>query len=151
MPASRSYDPLPSYEPVAGEVVAGWPALAVGLPPGPLVLAVDGPAALDWAALADGIAEALRAAGRGADLVDVRAHYGPAAGERLAARPVPDDDPFFTPLSQARVQDLFDSPPRPEHPGGDTVVVAYGPARSVAAPATPWAWRRRCPCPGCAP
>ena len=138
MPASRSYDPLPSYEPVAGEVVAGWPALAVGLPPGPLVLAVDGPAALDWAALAAGLAEAVRAAGREVDLFDVRDHYGPAAGERLAARSVPDDDPFFTPLSQARVEDLFDSPPRPERPVGDAVVVAYGPGASLCEPDLLW-------------
>ncbi|MEU1046453.1 class I mannose-6-phosphate isomerase [Streptomyces sp. NPDC005897] len=138
MPASRSYDPLPSYQPVGGTVTAGWPALAADLPPGPLVLAVDGPAALDWAALADGLAGAVRAAGRDVDLVDVRDHYAEAADERITARPVPADDPFFTPLSRARVADLFDSPPRPERPEREGVVLVFGPGASLCGPDLLW-------------
>ncbi|MDQ0785016.1 class I mannose-6-phosphate isomerase [Streptomyces sp. B3I8] len=138
MPVSRSYDPLPSYPPAAGEVTAGWSAPAAELPPGPLVLAVDGPAALDWAALADGLAGAVRAAGRAVDLLDVRAHYAPAAGERIAARPVPADDPFFTPLSTARIEDLFDAVPHPVRPSGDGVLVVYGPGASLCGPDVLW-------------
>ncbi|MER8162682.1 class I mannose-6-phosphate isomerase [Streptomyces sp. NPDC094472] len=137
MPASRSYDPHPSYQPVGGEVMVGWPALAADLPLGPLVLAVDGPAALDWAALADGLAGAVRSAGRDVDLLDVRDHYA-AAGERIAAQPVPAGDPFFTPLSQAQVADLFDSVPRPERPVQDGVVVVYGPGASLCGPDVLW-------------
>ncbi|MFC8086245.1 class I mannose-6-phosphate isomerase [Streptomyces sp. NPDC057340] len=138
MPASRSYDPLPSYQPVGGKVTVGWPALAAELPPGPLVLAVDGPAALDWSALADGLAGAVRTAGRDVDLVDVRDHYAAAADERIGTRPVPADDPFFTPLSQAQVADLFDSPPRPERPARDAVVLVYGPGASLCGPDLLW-------------
>jgi mannose-6-phosphate isomerase class I len=138
VPASRSYDPLPSYQPVDGTVTTGWPALAVDLPPGPLVLAVDGPAALDWVALADGLAGAVRGAGRDIGLIDVRDHYAEAADERIAALPVPADDPFFTPLSQARVADLFDAPPRPERPVGDGVVLVYGPGASLCGPDLLW-------------
>ncbi|GAA4975910.1 class I mannose-6-phosphate isomerase [Streptomyces hyderabadensis] len=138
MPASRSYDPLPSYQPVDGKVTVGWPALAAELPPGPLVLAVDGPAALDWSALADGLAGAVRTAGRDVDLVDVRDHYAAAADERIGTRPVPADDPFFTPLSQAQVADLFDSPPRPERPARDAVVLVYGPGASLCGPDLLW-------------
>jgi mannose-6-phosphate isomerase class I len=138
VPASRSYDPLPSYQPVDGTVTTGWPALAADLPPGPLVLAVDGPAALDWAALADGLAGAVRGAGRDIGLIDVRDHYAEAADERIAALPVPADDPFFTPLSQARVADLFDAPPRPERPVGDGVVLVYGPGASLCGPDLLW-------------
>ncbi|CAL9672437.1 class I mannose-6-phosphate isomerase [Streptomyces sp. enrichment culture] len=138
MPASRSYDPLPSYQPVGGKVTVGWPALAAELPPGPLVLAVDGPAALDWSALADGLAGAVRTAGRDVDLVDVRDHYAAAADERIRTRPVPADDPFFTPLSQAQVADLFDSPPRPERPARDAVVLVYGPGASLCGPDLLW-------------
>ncbi|MFI1753600.1 class I mannose-6-phosphate isomerase [Streptomyces sp. NPDC020571] len=138
MPASRSYDPLPSYQPVGGKVAVGWPALAADLPPGPLVLAVDGPAALDWAALADGLAGAVRAAGRDIAPIDVRDHYAAAADERITALPVPADDPFFTPLSEARVADLFDSPPRPERPVRDGVVLVYGPGASLCEPDLLW-------------
>ncbi|MEU4048609.1 class I mannose-6-phosphate isomerase [Streptomyces olivaceus] len=135
MPASRSYDPLPSYRPVAGEVAAGWSVPAADLPLGPLVLAVDGPAALDWAALADGVADAVRSAGRGVDLLDVHDHYAAAADERVAAAPVPAGDPFFTPLSQAEVADLFDAVPRP---GRDGVTVVYGPGAALCAPDVLW-------------
>lgn len=138
MSASRSYDPLPSYRPEAGKVAAGWPAMAADLPQGPLLLAVDGPAALDWASLADGLAGAVRFVGRDVELIDVREHYAAGAGERIAARPVPADDPFFTPLSQARVADLFDAPPRPERPVQDGVVVVYGPGASLCGPDLLW-------------
>ncbi|MCM8551715.1 class I mannose-6-phosphate isomerase [Streptomyces sp. STCH 565 A] len=138
MPASRSYDPLPSYRPVAGEVAGGWSVPAADLPLGPLVLAVDGPAALDWAALADGVADAVRSAGRDVDLLDVRDHYAAAADERVAAAPVPAGDPFFTPLSRAEVADLFDAVPRPGRPGRDGVTVVYGPGAALCAPDVLW-------------
>ncbi|UIR22492.1 hypothetical protein LXH13_38055 [Streptomyces spinosirectus] len=136
--ASRSYDPHPSYEPVDGQVTAGWPAAVAGLPTGPLVLAVDGPAALDWSALGDGLSSALRAAGREVEPVDVHRHYAPSAADRIAARPVPADDPFFTPLSEAQVADLFDSAPRPERPQGDGVVVVFGPGAALCDPDVLW-------------
>ncbi|MDQ0946728.1 hypothetical protein QFZ24_000651 [Streptomyces phaeochromogenes] len=129
--ASRSYDPHPSYEPVDGEVTAGWPAAVAALPPGPLVLAVDGPAALDWDALADGLTAAVRLAGREAELSDVRDQYAPSAAGRIAARPHPADDPFFAPLSQAGAADLFDSVPRPQRPAGDGVLLIVGPGAAL--------------------
>ncbi|MFI9801732.1 class I mannose-6-phosphate isomerase [Streptomyces sp. NPDC052302] len=138
MPASRSYDPRPSYPPVDGKVLAGWAAPAAELPQGPVVLAVDGPAALDWEALTDGLTRALRSADRAVDLVDVRAAYAPNAGARMAAQPVPADDPFFTPLSQADVRDLFDSFPQPERPSQDGVVMVYGPGASLCEPDVLW-------------
>ncbi|MFD7697122.1 class I mannose-6-phosphate isomerase [Streptomyces sp. NPDC059805] len=138
MPASRSYDPRPSYPPVDGKVLAGWAAPAAELPQGPVVLAVDGPAALDWQALTDGLTRALRSADRAVDLVDVRAHYAPNAGARMAAQPVPADDPFFTPLSQADVSNLFDSFPQPERPSQDGVVMVYGPGASLCEPDVLW-------------
>jgi mannose-6-phosphate isomerase class I len=119
-------------------VVAGWPAAVAALPAGPLVLAVDGPAALDWDALADGLAAALRSAGRGTELVDVRRQYAPAAAERIAARPVPADDPFFTPLSTAQAADLFDSRPRADRPQGDGVTVVFGPGAALCDPDLLW-------------
>ncbi|MEW1773634.1 hypothetical protein [Streptomyces sp. NPDC086777] len=135
---SRSYDANPSYEPVEGQVVAGWPAAVAGLPAGPLVLSVDGPAALDWDALADGLAAAVRSAGREVRLVDVRHHYEPAAADRVAARPVPADDPFFTPLSEARVRDLFGVVPRADRLPDAGIVVVFGPGAGLCEPDVLW-------------
>ncbi|WP_210569359.1 class I mannose-6-phosphate isomerase [Streptomyces sp. GESEQ-4] len=129
--ASRAYDPHPSYDAVDGQVIAGWPAAVATLPSGPLALAVDGPAALDWGALADGLATALRSAGREVELLDVRGHYAPSATERITARPVPADDPFFTPLSQAQVADLFDSVQQAERSLNDGVLVVFGPGAAL--------------------
>ncbi|MGW1214524.1 class I mannose-6-phosphate isomerase [Streptomyces sp. NPDC002499] len=136
--APRSYDANPSYEPVGGQVVAGWPAAVAGLPAGPLTLAVDGPAALDWDALADGLSAAIRSAGRQVKAVDVRRHYAPAAAERIAARPVPADDPFFTPLSEARVAGLFDSVPQEGQLPDDGVVLVSGPGAALCEPDLLW-------------
>ncbi|GAA2331282.1 class I mannose-6-phosphate isomerase [Streptomyces kunmingensis] len=138
MPATRTYDRHPSYQPAAGQVSADWPAAVGTLPPGPLVLSVDGPAALDWDALAGGVTAALRGAGRRAEVLDVREHYAPSAGERMAAEPVPAGDPFFTPLSEAQVADLFDAVPQPERPLGDTVLLVYGPGASLCGPDLLW-------------
>ncbi|MFD3519940.1 class I mannose-6-phosphate isomerase [Streptomyces sp. NPDC058653] len=135
---SRSYDARPSYEPVAGQVVAGWPAAVAELPPGPLTLSVDGPAALDWALLADGLSAALRSRGREVELMDVRHHYAPDAAERITARPAPVGDPFFTPLSEARVGDLFDTVPRAEGLPDDGVVVVFGPGAGLCEPDVLW-------------
>ncbi|WP_338145879.1 class I mannose-6-phosphate isomerase [Streptomyces scabichelini] len=136
--ASRSYDPHPSYDPVDGQVIAGWPAAVATLPSGPLVLAVDGPSALDWGALADGLTTALRSAGREVELLDVRSHYAPSAAERITARPVPADDPFFTPLSQAQVGDLFDSIHQAERPLNGGVLVVFGPGAALFGPDMLW-------------
>ncbi|GLY74084.1 class I mannose-6-phosphate isomerase [Actinoallomurus iriomotensis] len=136
--APRSYEPHPSYRPVDGPVITGWPAAVAELPAGPLVLSVDGPAALDWEALADGLAAAVRSAGRAVELLDVRGHHAPSAAERVVARPVPADDPFFTPLSEARIADLFDSVPRPGRPVDDGIVVAFGPGAALCEPDVLW-------------
>lgn len=137
-PASRAYDPHPSYRPVGGQVTAGWPAAVAALPPGPLVLAVDGPAAADWATAAEGLAAALRAAGREGGLLDVRGHYAPSAADRIQADPVPPGDPFFTPLSRAAAADLFDAVPRPSRPAGDGVLVVFGPGAALCEPDLLW-------------
>jgi len=136
--ASRSYDPRPGYDPVGGRVSAGWPAAVAALPPGPLVLAVDGPAALDWGALADGLTGAVRRAGREAAVLDVRGHHAPFAADRIAAAPRPAGDPFFTPLSTAGAADLFDSVPRPERPADSGVTVVFGPGAALCDPDVLW-------------
>ncbi|MEU8928953.1 class I mannose-6-phosphate isomerase [Streptomyces sp. NPDC048409] len=121
-----------------GRVVAGWPAAVAALPAGPLVLSVDGPAALDWASLAEGLSAAVRAAGREVRTVDVRQHHDPTAADRIAALPVPADDPFFTPLSEAQVRDLFSVVPRADRLAGDGIVVVFGPGAGLCEPDVLW-------------
>ncbi|MFQ3561249.1 class I mannose-6-phosphate isomerase [Streptomyces gramineus] len=121
-----------------GRVVAGWPAAVAALPAGPLVLSVDGPAALDWASLAEGLSAAVRAAGREVRTVDVRHHHEPTAADRIAGRPVPADDPFFTPLSEAQVRDLFSVVPRADRLPGDGIVVVFGPGAGLCEPDVLW-------------
>ncbi len=136
--ASRSYDPHPSYEPVDGQVTVGWSAAVTALPQGPLVLAVDGPAAQDWGALADDLSTAVRLSGRETRLLDVRSHHAASASERIAARPHPAGDRFFTPLSQARAADLFDAVPRPQRPADDGVLLVFGPGAALCEPDVLW-------------
>jgi mannose-6-phosphate isomerase class I len=138
VPAFRTYDLHPSYAAVGGPVTAGWPAAVAALPPGPLVLSVDGPAAADWTAVADGLAAALRSAGRAAGTLDIRGCHAPSAAARIAARPIPADDPFFTPLSEAAMADLFDTVPRPARPQGDGVLVVFGPGAALCEPDVLW-------------
>ncbi|MEV5607286.1 class I mannose-6-phosphate isomerase [Streptomyces sp. NPDC052225] len=135
---SRSYDPHPSYDPVDGQVTTGWAASVATLPAGPVVLAVDGPAALDWETLSAEVTAAARATGRDVTLMDVRDHHAPSAADRIAARPVPADDPFFTPLSEANAADLFDAVPRPGRPAGDGIHVVYGPGAALCEPDVLW-------------
>jgi mannose-6-phosphate isomerase class I len=98
---ARRYDPEPRYPAVGGEVEHGWPASPAG------VLAVDGPAALPW----DAVAAALG----GIDLRD-----------RRLPEPDPLPDPVFARLPEGTLADRFGELPAP---GGWTVV--YGPGSAL--------------------
>src|SRR3954454_12627704 len=117
--ATRGYDPSPHYPVRGGDVTHGWTAAAATLPAAVRVLAVDGPAVLDW----DTVAAALRAA-----LAGTRGHHGGREGGadrveivdvRPAARPWPEvlartesaileDDPDFATLAGGTLADLMD-------------------------------------------
>lgn len=127
----RPYERCPRYAPKGSAVSAGWDAGVTSLAARPLVLALDGPAALDWTGAARGLADALGAQGRTVSLLDVREHWSAEGAGRLEHAGEPEGDPFFRPLSQAAVRDLFDTVPRPPLPDGTGVTLVFGPGAAL--------------------
>ncbi|MFF3990949.1 class I mannose-6-phosphate isomerase [Streptomyces sp. NPDC001797] len=128
MPAVRGYDAEPCHS-ITGEVGAGYRDALAGLAPG-LVLAVDGPPAVDWETVAAGIGDALAASGVAAKRIDMREHFAPWP-DILArtASAVLADDPDFAPLSRAGLADFFTG--LPESGADDAVTVVLGPGAAL--------------------
>ena len=131
MALRASYDPLPCYPCAAGEVSSGWAGLCAGLPGSAAVLAVDGPAILDWDALVTGITTALGVRRLTADVIDMR--ESTAGWEQTVLRTAPADrlrdDPDFATLATGSIADLFDRlPPAPRRARRLTLVVGPGAA-----------------------
>ncbi|SEG91723.1 Mannose-6-phosphate isomerase, class I [Actinacidiphila yanglinensis] len=103
------YDPAPRYPVCDGTVLAGWAAAAGALAPATRVLAVDGPAAVDWDALARHLGAALAATRPGAVTADARTAVRDWAGvRRLTESEVLRDDPDFAELAGGSLADLMD-------------------------------------------
>ncbi|MGW5690749.1 class I mannose-6-phosphate isomerase [Streptomyces asiaticus] len=109
------YDPTPCYPVLADAVAVGWAAAAGTLPKGTRILAVDGPAVLDWAAVAAGLGAAFGDGGTRADgrirveFRDVRT----AARDWETVRRLTDSDelrgdPDFARLAGGDLADLMD-------------------------------------------
>ncbi|MEY9871705.1 mannose-6-phosphate isomerase class I [Streptacidiphilus sp. MAP12-33] len=127
----RGYEAEPCHS-VTAEVGAGYREAVAGLTPG-LVLAVDGPVAVDWEAVAAGVCDALAAREIAAKPLDLREHYADWQDIlALTASAVLEDDPDFAPLSQAGLADFFAGTPEVQPvPGGVTVV--FGPGAALVA------------------
>ncbi|MEU0135686.1 class I mannose-6-phosphate isomerase [Streptomyces sp. NPDC006296] len=134
-PESRPYEHRPRY-PAAGAVATGWSEAVASLPARPVVLALDGPAALDWDEAARGITAALRERSTGTAVLDVRARWSPEATERLCV-PGPDADAFILPLAGFEMADLFDGPLSVERPGTGVLLV-FGPGAALCSPDLVW-------------
>jgi mannose-6-phosphate isomerase class I len=96
------------------------------------VLAIDGPAILDWPRLVATLAAELESRGRPVDLLDVTAHL--VGWDQIVKRTAPADalrdDPDFATLPTASLADLYDQLPDPaRRPGRLTVV--YGPGAAL--------------------
>ncbi|MFE7355121.1 class I mannose-6-phosphate isomerase [Streptomyces sp. NPDC057543] len=129
MPDVRGYEAEPCYS-ISTEVGAGYREAVAGLAPG-LVLAVDGPMAVDWEAVAAGICEALAARAVATKQTDLREHFAPWPDVlALTASAVLEDDPDFAPLSRAGLADFFTGLPEPEA-ADDTVTVVFGPGAAL--------------------
>ncbi|MCX4733875.1 class I mannose-6-phosphate isomerase [Streptomyces sp. NBC_01363] len=129
MPEVRSYEAEPCHS-ISAEVSAGYREAVAGLAPG-LVLAVDGPVAVDWEAVAAGICEALAARAVATKQTDLREHFAPWPDVlALTASAVLEDDPDFAPLSWAGLADFFTGLPEPEA-ADDTVTVVFGPGAAL--------------------
>jgi mannose-6-phosphate isomerase class I len=136
MPESSTcpgYEPEPCYPPSGGQVRTGWDAAVATLPEGPVVLAVDGPAAQDWDQTAAALSKALARRGRPAELCDLRHHTAPWPEVlRRTSAPQLADDPHFDTLAQGTLPDLFDSLPQlPSPPGEEGVTVVHGPGAAL--------------------
>ncbi|MFK0110638.1 class I mannose-6-phosphate isomerase [Streptomyces sp. NPDC091217] len=129
MPAVRGYEAEPCHS-ITGEVGVGFRGAVGVLRPG-LVLAVDGPVAVDWVAVTAGIRDALAARDITAKQIDMREHF--AAWQDildLTASAVLEDDPDFAPLSRAGLADFFTGLPEPAAADG-TVTVVFGPGAAL--------------------
>jgi len=126
-----TYDADPCYPTVGGVVSVGWADAVAGLPDPPFVLAIDGPALLDWDRVVDEVCAALAGGGTTAGRVDLRAWFSPwpevvrAIGSRVLA-----DDPDFDRLASGDLAQLFGELPATDPPpsGG---LVAYGPGAAL--------------------
>jgi mannose-6-phosphate isomerase class I len=127
----RAYEPNPRYAAHGGEVVCGWDAAVATLPNEPIRLAIDGPAILDWAAVVEGVSDALTARGRRSEAHDTRRALVPWRDivERTASGELR-DDPDFATLASAELADLFAAVPAMETPS-DGVRIVFGPGAAL--------------------
>jgi mannose-6-phosphate isomerase class I len=130
VPPRREYDPFPCYPPTGGRVGTGWEALAaeLALAAGG-VLAIDGPAILDWPGIVAALTSRVRLP---VDLVAVTDYL--AGWDQIRKRTAPvdalRDDPDFATLPSGSLAELFDELPAPTSTTGRLVVV-YGPGAGL--------------------
>ncbi|MEV2210401.1 hypothetical protein AB0H86_02585 [Streptomyces sp. NPDC050997] len=103
------YEPTPCYPVLADTVAVGWADAAGTLPKGTRILAVDGPAVLDWAAVAAGLHAAFDDGRIRVEIADVRT----AVRDWDTVRRLTDsdelrDDPDFARLASGDLLDLMD-------------------------------------------
>ena len=138
MTSLRPYEPNPRYPPIGAMVAIGWTEAVAALPD-PAVLAIDGPAILDWAALRTSLLAALTAAGRVVgtvvDASDALVPWSEVQTRTLS--PGLHDDPHFATLSTARLRDLVDAPRRVHRPA-EGIAVVFGPGAAFAGPDVLW-------------
>jgi len=131
MPPVRGYEAEPCHS-VTGEVGVAYRDAVAGLAAG-LVLAVDGPVAVDRETVGAEICDAPAARDIAAKPVDMRTHFAPWQSIlALTASTVLEDDPDFAPLSQSGLADSFTAMPEPEA-APHTVTVVFGPGAALVA------------------
>jgi hypothetical protein len=134
----RPYQPNPRYPPNAGHVVVGWTQAVAALPDRAIV-AIDGPAILDWGAVRASLLAAIAAAGRVVETV-VDAGDALVSWSEIVARtlsPALPDDPHFATRSTASLRDLFDAPLRVRRPA-QGIAVVFGPGAAFSDPDVLW-------------
>ncbi len=127
----RAYEPNPCYASVGGMVSAGWDGPVAELPDRPFVLAVDGPAVLDWDRVVAGVCRALSDLGVAVLRLDVRDWYVPwPEVVQATASPALAEDPDFDRLASGDLAQLFRELPATEVPLNGAVV-AFGPGAAL--------------------
>lgn len=124
------YEADPCYPPVTGTLEQGtlqrgWAAAAATLPPDTRVLAIDGPAILDWPAVVRGLGGVLHMGG----WLDVRELLLPwdELVEKTSSGELR-DDPDFDRLADGTLADLFLDLPVPANEG---MTIVYGPGAAL--------------------
>ncbi len=127
----RGYEAEPCHV-VTAPVGLGYRSAVAGLGPG-RVLAVDGPAAVDWDTVGAEICQALAARELAAKPVDMRGCFAswPDIVELTASAALP-DDPDFATLSAAVLADFFAELPE-AGAVPDAVTVVFGPGAAFVA------------------
>ncbi|MEV0318285.1 hypothetical protein ACIBKX_08475 [Streptomyces sp. NPDC050658] len=126
----------PRYAPAPGTVLTGdWQAVAAQLPPGPAIVAVEGPPTADWDTLAARLTADCPVPVR---TLDIRAHYAPPDEvRRRTMSPADTADPYYCRLAGNPLRDLFDELPQPATPLVGLLLV-YGPGASLVAHDVLW-------------
>jgi hypothetical protein len=131
------YEARPRYPIRGGALERGFDALAREVAGRrPTVVAIDGPATLDWAALADGLRAALARTGVRAHFEDARRFLRPRdeVERQTLAGPLR-DDPVFAPLFNGELAELLAAAPQVDsrEPARDgEVAVLFGPGAALA-------------------
>ncbi|MFG2045408.1 hypothetical protein ACGFI8_46015, partial [Dactylosporangium sp. NPDC048998] len=95
------------------------------------MLAIDGPAAVDWDSVAAETGNALTARGLTVKQIDMREHLAAWSDIlELTASAALHDDPDFAPLSRASLADFFTDLPEPDA-NPDAVTVVTGPGAAL--------------------
>ncbi|MEW1864051.1 hypothetical protein AB0399_27410, partial [Streptomyces sp. NPDC088194] len=106
---ASQYDPRPRYPVSDGTVMVGWADAADALGATVRLLAVDGPAAVEWEAVARELTAALAATRPRVTVADVRdAARDWADIRRLTESETLRDDPDFARLAGGSLSDLLD-------------------------------------------
>jgi len=129
--APPAYEPNPCYAAVGGAVAVGWDEPVGQLPDQPLVLAVDGPALLDWDRVVADLCSALRARGAATQRLDLRDWFAPWPDiVRVTTSPALADDPDFERLAGGDMGQLFHRLPVTGRPHSG-ILVAFGPGAAL--------------------
>jgi mannose-6-phosphate isomerase class I len=134
----RPYQANPRYVPSSGQVDIGWDALVNDVPGQPAVLALDGPAFLDWENAVTGLTEALADRGFSVATLDIRTRF--ARWDeivRITASAELPDDPHFATLASGSIRDLFTSL-QVRRPAAVSMLLVYGPGAALVNPDVLW-------------
>jgi mannose-6-phosphate isomerase class I len=127
----RPYEPNPRYAPLSGRVEVGWEAMVADLPDQPVVLALDGPAILDWETSVGGLGEALISRHLALETRDIRFHHLPWDEiRRVTESGELAHDPDFAKLPSVSLADLFEDLPAVSAPLAGVMIV-YGPGAAL--------------------
>lgn len=126
------YDLEPHYPVTGGVVAVGYPVLAEEIVASrPVVLAVDGPAALPWERFLERLRRELADAGTSVHEVDMRRSVAPWAEVEQRTDPILRDDPEFASLCHLDLDELLGELPTWSTTAEVTVV--FGPGAALVA------------------